>query len=157
VIIETLQRLWNDLVTFSGTFVTPDWGALIGLLPVFLLVGVVGPLLTLIVLFWLRYGLVRPRLRVAYADTRRPAPLDAAGKPVFPVGEPYSPREGVIYEPGSTRSSSGERLLVACPKCSLVRSAADDTCGNCGLTFTLKPTTRSLRPAGPPPGGRAAV
>ncbi len=157
MIIETIEQLWNDLVTFSGTFVTPDWGALIGLLPVFLLVGVVGPLLTLIVLFWLRYGLVRPRLRVAYAASRRAAPLDAEGRPVFPIGEPYSPREGVIYEPGMTRSSSGESLVVACPKCSLVRPAADPTCGNCGLMFTLKPTTRSLRPAGPPPGGRAAV
>jgi hypothetical protein len=157
VIIDTINQLWNGLVTFSGNFVTPDWGALIGLLPVFLLIGVVGPLLTLIVLFWLRYGLLRPRLRVAYADSRRAARLDADGRPVFPAGEPYSPREGVIYEPGMTRSSSGESLVVACPKCSLVRPAADDTCGNCGLAFTLKPTTRSLRPAGPPPGGRAAV
>jgi hypothetical protein len=56
-----------------------------------------------------------------------------------------------------TRSPSGETLVVACPKCSLVRQAADDTCGNCGLSFTLTPTTRSLRPAGPPPGGRAAA
>ena len=56
-----------------------------------------------------------------------------------------------------TRSPSGETLVVACPKCSLVRPAVDDTCGNCGLSFTLTPTTRSLRPAGPPPGGRAAA
>ena len=120
----------------------------------FLLIGVVGPLLTLLVLFWTRYGLLQPRLRVAYAELRRAAPLDAAGSPVFPVGEPYSPGEGVIYEPGTTRSPSGENLVVACPKCSLVRPAVDDTCGNCGLSFTLTPTTRSLRPAGPPPGGR---
>lgn len=157
MIIETLEQLWNGLITFSGNIVTPDWGALIGLLPVFLLAGVVGPLLTLVVLFWLRYGLVRPRLTVAYADPRRAAPLDGDGRPVFPAGEPYSPGEGVIYEPGMTRSASGERLVVACPKCALVRPAAEATCGNCGLTFSLKPTTRSLRPAGPPPGGRAAV
>ena len=93
------------------------------------------------------------RLRIP----RRAAPLDAAGHPVFPAGEPYSPREGVIYEPGVTRSPSGESLVVACPKCSLVRPAAESTCGNCGLSFTLTPTTRSLRPAGPPPDGRAAA
>jgi len=129
----------------------------VGLLSVFLLLFVVGPLLTVLLLFWVRYAIVKPRPKVAYADPRRAAPLDATGNPVFPVGEPYSPREGVIYEPGMTRSPSGETLVVACPKCSLVRPATDDTCGNCGLSFTLTPTTRSLRPAGPPPGGRAAA
>lgn len=157
MIVETLNQLWTALLKFSETFVTPDWGALVGLLPILLLFGVVAPLLTLIILFWVRYGLVRPRLAVAFADPRRTAPRDASGNPVFPTGEPYSPREAVIYEPGMTRSPSGEALVVACPKCSLVRPAAENTCGNCGLTFTLAPTTRSLRPAGPPPGGAAAA
>jgi hypothetical protein len=157
VILDTLNQFWTNLLKFSETFVTPDWGQLIGLLPILLLIGVVGPLLTLLVLAWLRYGLVRPRVRVAFADPRRAAPLDGAGNPVFPVGEPYSPSEGVIYEPGMTRSPSGENLVVACPKCSLVRPAADASCGNCGLSFTLAPTTRSLRPAGPPPDGAAAA
>jgi hypothetical protein len=156
-VIEQLQQIWNSLVEFSATFVTPDWGQLVGLLPLLLLIGVVGPLLTLVVLFWFRYLVVRPGLKVSYADPRRPAPLDTAGNPVFPAGEPYSPSEAVVYEPGTTRSPAGEELVVACPKCSLVRPAAEDTCGNCGLSFTLKPTTRSLRPAAPPPGGRAAV
>jgi hypothetical protein len=157
VIIDSLEQLWSDILAFSETFVVPDWGQLVGLLPVFLLLFVVGPLLTILVLAWLRYGALKPRSRVAFADPRRAAPLDAEGNPVFPAGEPYSLAEGVIYEPGTTRSSAGETLLVACPKCSLVRSAAEDTCGNCGLTFTLAPTTRSLRPAGPPPGGAAAA
>ena len=155
--IETLQQILADLLAFSEAFIVPDWAQLVGLLSVFLLLFVVGPLVTLLLLLWVRYAILKPRPKVAYADPRRAAPLDAAGKPVFPVGEPYSPREGVIYEPGKTRSPSGETLVVACPKCSLVRSAADDTCGNCGLSFTLTPTTRSLRPAGPPPGGRAAA
>ena len=157
MITDTLNQAWTSLLTFSKTFVTPDWGQLIGLLPILLLVGVVGPILTILALLWLRYGLVKPRVAVAFADPRRAAPLDAAGRPVFPTGEPYSPREGIVYEPGVTRSPSGETLVVACPKCSLVRPAADDTCGNCGLSFTLTPTTRSLRPAGPPPGGAAAA
>jgi hypothetical protein len=156
-VIETIQQLVANLIAFSETFIVPDWGELVGLLPVFLLLFVVGPLLTLLFLFWVRYAILKPRAKVAFADPRRAAPLDAAGNPVFPVGEPYSPREGVIYEPGMTRSPSGEALVVACPKCSLVRPAADDTCGNCGLSFTLTPTTRSFRPAGPPPDGRAAA
>jgi hypothetical protein len=156
-VIETLQQILADLLAFSESIIVPDWAQLVGLLSVFLLLFVVGPLLTVLLLFWVRYTLVKPRPKVAYADPRRAAPLDAADNPVFPVGEPYSPREGVIYEPGMTRSPSGETLVVACPKCSLVRPAVDDTCGNCGLSFTLTPTTRSLRPAGPPPGGRAAA
>ena len=155
--IETLQQIFADLLAFSEAFIVPDWAQLVGLLSVFLLLFVVGPLLTLLLLLWVRYAILKPRPKVAYADARRAAELDAAGNPVFPVGEPYSPREGVIYEPGMTRSPSGETLVVACPKCSLVRQAVDDTCGNCGLSFTLTPTTRSLRPAGPPPGGRAAA
>ncbi len=155
--IETLQQILADLLAFSESIIVPDWAQLVGLLSVFLLLFVVGPLVTLLLLLWVRYAILKPRPKVAYADPRRTAPLDAAGNPVFPVGEPYSPREGVIYEPGMTRSPSGETLVVACPKCSLVRPAADETCGNCGLSFTLTPTTRSLRPAGPPPGGRAAA
>ena len=155
--IETLEQILADLLAFSESIIVPDWAQLVGLLSVFLLLFVVGPLVTLLLLLWVRYAILKPRPKVAYADPRRAAPLDAAGNPVFPVGEPYSPREGVIYEPGMTRSPSGETLVVACPKCSLVRPAVDDTCGNCGLSFTLTPTTRSLRPAGPPPGGRAAA
>jgi hypothetical protein len=157
VIVDTLNRIWTDLLTFSAGFVTPEWGSLIGLLPVFLLVGVVGPILTILVLAWAHYAFHRPRVAAVFAETRRSAPLDPDGRPVYPVGEPYSPAEGVIYEPGTVRSPAGEDLVVGCPKCGLVRLAALDTCGNCGLSFTLKATTRSLRPAAPPPGGAAAA
>jgi len=157
VIIDQLEQMWTGLLEFSGTFITPEWGALINLLPIFLLVGVLGPIITLLVLAWLGYAIRRPRSRARFAEARRPAARDAQGRPVFPAGEPYSPTELMVYEPGATRSESGEPLLVACPKCGLVRGAAQDTCGNCGLTFSIKPTTRSVRPAGPPPGGAAAA
>lgn len=157
MIVSQLEQVWNSLLGLTAVFVTPDWKDPVSWLPVLLAVGVVGPLLTLILLGWLRYDLLRPRARTAFADPRRPALRDADGRPVYPTGEPYSPREQMIYEPGATRSSSGDDLVVSCPKCGLVRSAALDTCGNCGLAFTLKPTTRSLRPAGPPRGGAAAA
>ena len=157
MILDQLNDLWNSLIEFTGQFVIPDWDALILLLPVFLLIGVVGPLVTLLVLAWMRYRVLRPGVKAGYADLRRPAPGDADGAPVFPVGEPYSLTESMIYEPGATRAVSGETLLVACPKCGLVRTAEVDTCGNCGLTFTITPPTRTLRPAEPPPGGRAAA
>jgi hypothetical protein len=156
-VIEALERLWNQLIDLTAVFITPDWADPVGWLPLLLLVGVVGPILTLLVLLWAWYAIRRPRVNVAYAEPRRRAPLDDDGNPVYPVGEPYSPTERMVYEPGATQSATGEDLLLACPKCHLVRPAAQDTCGNCGLQFTLKTPTRSLRPAGPPPGGAAAA
>lgn len=157
MIADELERIWNTILDITAVFVTPDWADPISWLPALLLVGVVGPILTLLALAWLWYRLRRPGPRLAFAEARRPAELDVEGRPVFPPGEPYSPSERMIYEPGATRSQGGEDLVVACPKCALVRSAAADTCGNCGLSFTLKQTTRALSPAGPPPGGAAAA
>lgn len=155
--LEQLNEMWSNFIAFTAQFVIPDWGQLIGLLPVFLIIGVVGPLITIIALFWVRYWILKPRVSAGYADTRRLAAIGDDGQPIFPAGEPYSLGERMIYESGATRSESGEDLLVACPKCGLVRSAAIDTCGNCGLSFTITPPTRTIRPAAPPPGGRAAV
>lgn len=157
MIADVLDRIWTDLLAFSAIFVTPDWGELVALLPILVLIGVVGPIVTGLVLAWAHYGFHRPRAKRAFADTRRAAPLGEDGRPAYPAGEPYSPTEGVIYEPGAVRSASGEDLVVGCPRCGLVHGAALDRCGNCGLSFTLKPTTRSVRPANPPPGGAAAA
>ena len=157
MILDQLNQLWNDLIAFTEQFIIPAWEELVDLLPVFLLVGVVGPILTLLVIFWFRYLVLKPRAKAGYAEPRRLAELDADGAPVFPAGEPYSLVERMIYEPGATRSASGDALLVACPKCNLVRTAEIDTCGNCGLSFTITPPTRTIRPAAAPPGGRAAV
>lgn len=157
MIVETLEGIWQQILDITSIFVIPEWGDWIGLLPVLLVVAVVGPLLSLLALAWLGYGIRRPRVRTTYVDSRRPARLDGEGRPIFPVGEPYSLSEGMIYEPGAVRSESGEELLVACPKCALVRPAANDTCGNCGLSFSLKPAIRTFRTAGPPPGGAAAA
>jgi hypothetical protein len=157
VIIDQLEQLWNSILEFTTQFVVPDWGSLVDLLPELLFVFVIGPIFTLLALAWVVYFVRRPRVRAAARDLRRPAPLDAEGNPVFPTGEPYSAREAMIYEPGTTRSPSGEDLVLACPRCGLVRPAATEACGNCGLAFTLRPATITLRPAGPPPGGATAA
>ncbi|HEY4753969.1 MAG TPA: hypothetical protein VIH37_11835 [Candidatus Limnocylindrales bacterium] len=157
MIVDQLNQMWTNLLEFTSRFVVPDWGALVGLIPILLLIGVVGPIVTILALAWLRYGVLRPRRRTSFADVRRPAELDADGKPVFPAGEPYSLAEGMIYEPGATRSASGDELRLACPKCGLVRSAVRDTCGNCGLSFAIKPVTRSSGAASRPTGGAAAA
>ena len=157
MIIDQLEQIWNGLVQFSSPFIVPDWGSLVNLLPIFLVVLVFGPIVTLVAVFWVVYIVRKPRVSSRPRDLRRPAPRDADGRPLFPPGEPYSLAEAMIYEPGSVRSVSGEALVLACPKCGLVRPAAIETCGNCGLAFTLRPSTITLRSAGPPPGGAAAA
>ena len=63
MIIDQLNTMWTGFLQFSAKFVIPDWGGLIALLPILLLIGVVGPLLSLLALAWLRYGAKRPRRR----------------------------------------------------------------------------------------------
>ncbi|HYM82839.1 MAG TPA: hypothetical protein VEY67_01640 [Candidatus Dormibacteraeota bacterium] len=155
--IAALDQLWTQLLKITESFVIPDWGSLVALLPVFLLLGVVGPLVTLLALAWLVYVVCRPRTRVRFAEGATPAALEA-GVPVFPPGRPYCARHALVHQPGDTRCEvDGETLAVVCPMCGLGREADVDTCGNCGLVLKVVPRARALRPAGPPPGGAAVA
>jgi len=153
VIVDQLNQVWNSLLELTSRLVIPDWGGLVGLMPVILLLLVVGPLVTLLALYWFIYIVRRPRTSVRFEDGPRPAALDADGRPVYPIGEPYSPRSGLIYPAGQLRDDQGELLMVVCPMCGLGRAAEVDTCGNCGLVLKVVPRARAMRPAGPPPGG----
>ncbi|MFL5755088.1 MAG: DUF3149 domain-containing protein [Chloroflexota bacterium] len=156
--VDQLEKIWNQILQMLAVFVTPNWGDAIGWLPLLLVVGVIGPIVTIVMLVWVWYFIRKPRPKVEFADPRRPADRDARGNPIYPTGEPYCPRDAIIYEPGLSRCEiCGEGLRVACPKCGVERGATIDTCGNCGLTFSLKPRARVLRPAGPPRGGAAAA
>jgi len=79
--------------------------------------------------------------------------------PLFPVGEPYDIRSGLIYPPGTIQNDAGELLSVTCPMCSIARTADVTTCHNCGLVLKVdrRVAVRTLQPAGPPPGGAAAA
>lgn len=155
-ISDQIQKMWNDFLTFLSTLVIPDWGGLIGLLPLLLLIGVVGPLLTLGVLAWLGYGITKPRTVVKYVEGNRVAPLDPLGYPIYPSGEPYCPLDALIYSYGATRCDrDGTILQLRCPKCDVVRDADTEACGNCGLALKLEPRTLVAATDGPPPGGAA--
>lgn len=155
---DAIGQLVQHILDALTPIVIPDWGALIGLLPVFLLIGVVGPIVTLLVLGWVVYALRKPRARVAYAD---PVPMPAqlvAGVPQYPAGEPYCPVDQLVYPFGQTRCRvCGRDLAVRCPKCGTGREATIDTCGTCGLVLKIEPRMRQLQPAGPPAGGAAAA
>jgi len=155
-VLDQISKLWSDLLGFISKLVIPDWSALIGLLPLFVLIGLVGPLLSLAVLAWLGYGVTKPRVKVRYDEGTKVAPRDHLGRPIVPAGEPYCPRDGLIYPTGTLRCDVDKTdLLVRCPKCEVVRTAGISTCGNCGLTLSIQPRAMIISTDRPPPGGAA--
>ena len=155
-VLDSIQQLWSDILGFISKLVIPDWPGVIALLPVLVLIGVVGPLLTLGILAWLGYGITKPRTKVTYQEGTRIAPRDHLGRLIAPSGEPYCPRDGLIYPSGTYRCDRDRtNLLLRCPKCEVVRTAGISTCGNCGLTLDLQPRAMIVATDGPPPGGAA--
>ena len=155
--IDTLQTAWHGFLQLINGIVIPDWGGLIGLLPILLVIGVVGPAVSLLLLGWVVYVLRAPRAKIRLEVGVTHALIED-GRAVYPDGEPYCPVDGLVYPSGSQRCDTcGRNLLVRCPKCSSGRDAAIATCGNCGLVLRIENRARALRPAGPPPGGAAAA
>ena len=155
-VLDQIGKLWTDLLGFLSTLIIPDWPGLIALLPIFVLIGVVGPLLSLLVLAWLGYTITKPRVKVRYDYGTKVAPRDELGRPIVPAGEPYCPKDGLIYPSGMVRCDEDKtNLLVRCPKCEVVRESAISTCGNCGLAIRLEPRALIVANDGPPPGGAA--
>lgn len=155
-IVEALEGLWNGILDLASMFVIPDWGGLIGLLPIFLLIGVLGPILSLLVLAHIVYFLRKPRAPLGEPPQPVKAPIGGNGRPVVPSGEPFCFRDGLIYPANTTRCEiCGDDLSVRCPKCSVTRPAGIDTCGNCGLVLKIRPQNQVARVGKPPPGGRA--
>ena len=155
-ISDQIAKMWSDFLAWLSTIIIPDWTGLIALLPVFVLIGVVGPIITLLVMAWLGYGITKPRTNVKFVEGTRVAPLNHLGEPILPAGEPYCPLDGLIYEFGTTRCDRDKTLLqVRCPKCEIVRDADIQTCGNCGLVLKIEPRTLIVSTDRPPPGGAA--
>lgn len=157
-VLDTIQRIWQSFLDFISMFVIPDWGALIQLLPVLLVLGVIGPILSLGLLIWLIYFVRKPRVPLASDPEPVAAPIGPDGKPVIPRGEPFCYRDGLIYPANARRCEvCGDELSVRCPKCDVGRPASISTCGNCGLVLKVRPQTQVVRPAQPPPGGAAVA
>ena len=155
-VLDQISHVWSDFLAFLSKLVIPDWPGLIALLPVFVLIGILGPLLSLAALAWLGYGVTKPRVIVRYDEGTKVAARDHLGRPIVPAGEPYCPRDGLIYPMGRLRCDVDKtNLLVRCPKCEVVRTAGIATCGNCGLTLNLQPRAMIIASDGPPPGGAA--
>ncbi|NBO52037.1 MAG: hypothetical protein EBU83_01165 [bacterium] len=154
-IAARIADLFTWLSTIVPALVTPDWAALIRLLPLF-----VAPVVVLWLVstggIWTLLGITKPGPRLTLgAAAPTAAPLGADGRPHFPPGRPYSTAESAIYPSGSTRSLAGEPLLIACPNCLAVRLAERSACDACGLELRARTPIRVGPPAPPPPGGAA--
>jgi hypothetical protein len=153
---------WSAFLDWLTTVIVPDWGELVNLMPFFLVLGVVGPILTLIVLMWLWYLVHRRRGRVRMAEPEAvPSPLDAGGRPVFPPNVAYC-REHVLLYPGTrtTCTIDGAPLQVSCPVDGTVRPASIQVCSACGTRYVLGAGQAPLvvrSPHRPPAGGAAAA
>jgi hypothetical protein len=152
---------WTAFLDWLTTVLVPSWGELIGLLPYVLVIGVLGPILTLLALGWAWHLLTRQRARVRRrAAEAVPAPLDAHGLPVFPVNTPYCVEHALIHPPRA-RTCEVDRadLLVTCPTDGTVRAAEVQTCATCGTSYRLGATAPALLVVGSdgPPEGGAAV
>jgi hypothetical protein len=157
-VLDAIGQFFQGILTLITPILLPDWKALVGLFPILLTIGVVGPLVSLLAFGWVIYFLGKPRSRIPYVE---PQPLPARivdGAPVYPAGEPYCAFDQLVMRPGMTRCPTCARdLAVTCPKCGTGRQAWIDTCGTCGLVLRIDHTVPALRPATPPPGGAAAA
>lgn len=158
-VVDALNGLWNTILGITEMFVIPNWNDVIGLMPLLIFLGVVGPLVTFSLLGIVIYQATKPRAHVRLEEGPTVAQIGADGAPIYPPGLPYCRQHGLIYASGTIRCErGGEELAVICPMCGLGRPAAIDTCTNCGLVLNVKARPVPVgRMTGPKPGGAAAA
>ena len=158
-LVDTLNEIWNQILEITSLFVIPDWGALIGLMPILIFLGVVGPLITFLTLGILGYQIAKPRTKVSFVEGPRHADHDTTGEAIYPSGLPYCRRDELVYQSGvMTCERCDDELAVVCPMCGLGRKASIDTCSNCGLVLKVKHRPVPVATtSGPKPGGAAVA
>ena len=153
---------WTAFLQWLQTIIIPDWGGLIALLPVLLILGVIGPVLTLLALYWVYVFATTRRGKVRVDD---PQPVTAAqladGVYDYPANAPYCQTHHLIY-PATMRECpiDGDELLVRCPIDSSVRVASQQLCRTCGTRYQLGAALAPVvvsRGSAPPAGGAAVA
>jgi hypothetical protein len=153
---------WTFVLDQLTKVLVPDWSGLIGLLPFLLVVGVLGPILSLLALAWAWHWVTRRRAHVKVVEPEAQlAALDAGGQPLFPANVPYCAEHRLVFPASAVRCTVDDAdLSVRCPVDHTVRDAAIQTCTACGTRFVLGAASTSTlvrRTAGPPPGGAAVA
>ena len=152
---------WTAFLEWLQTILIPDWNGLIQLLPVLLILGLVGPGLTLLALYWF-YVVVTSRRGKVRTDEPSPTPAERAadGTSIYPVNVPYCPTHELIHPaPAKYCDVDGEELQVRCPVDDTLRVASQPLCRTCGTRYELGASTAPIviRRRGQPPAGGAAV
>ncbi|MFN8621273.1 MAG: hypothetical protein U0869_11060 [Chloroflexota bacterium] len=153
---------WSAFLAWLTTVVVPNWSELVGMLPFWVLLGVTGPIVSLIALAWAYHFVTRPRVHLKRAIPEVVnASRDADGLFVFPPNQPYNPQLGLIYPADRTTCEvDGSNLMVRCPVDGTVREAAIQVCRACGTKYVLgaaKTPMLVARTGTPPKGGAAAA
>ena len=152
---------WTAFLEWLSTILIPDWNGLIALLPILIILGVTGPILSLLVLYWLYVRAREKRGKVRYDDPQ-PTLLaaNADGSYNYPPNAPYCPTHHLVYPP-TARECDIDRgdLLVRCPVDDTVRPAGQQLCRSCGTRYQLGASLAPVvvRKQGTPPAGGAAV
>ena len=153
---------WTSFLDWLTTVLVPSWGELIDLLPYVLIVGVIGPLLSIVALLWVWYLLHRTRGHVRRQEVQAgAASRDADGVALFAPNVPYCEAHALIYPPRATQCEIDRAdLEVICPVDGTVRAAGIQVCPGCGTRFVLGATSSPLvvvTQGGPPEGGAAVA
>ena len=153
---------WTYFLTWLTTVIVPNWTELVNMLPFWVVLGIAGPIVSLIVLAWVWHFLRKPRARIEKGQPAGvPAPLGADGLPMFPANVPYCLEHSIIYPSTDVRCAvDGTDLSVRCPVDGTVRDASIQTCSGCGTRFVLGASSVPaliVRHAGPPEGGAAVA
>jgi hypothetical protein len=152
---------WTAFLEWLQTILVPDWNGLIELLPILLILGVVGPGLSLLALYWLYITFSSKRGKVKVDDpTPEPAQRAADGTAIYPPNVPYCQTHELLY-PASFRNCEIDReeLLVRCPVDDSVRVAGQQLCRTCGTRYELGASLAPIvvKRRGTPPAGGAAI
>jgi hypothetical protein len=162
-IFTSLQELVDQLIKISEFLILPNWSDLVQhWLPVALVLFVIGPILTLLVLYWLYQWFHMPRFHVRPAEVGAvPVPRDESGEALVPASVPYCSYDGLLYPAKETRCSEcRHELTVRCPVDDTLRSASEQTCSACGTRYVLGASETAIavqRRSGPPAGGEAVA
>jgi hypothetical protein len=152
----------GQLLEWLQGIIIPDWNNLIALLPIFVILGLTGPILSLLALYWLYHAFIDRGGRVHLAEL---GPSTAArrpdGTPIFPPNVPYCIEHELIFQPTERRCSiDGALLTVRCPVDENVRTADEQTCRVCGTRYQLGASLTPVqveRRRQPPEGGAAVA
>lgn len=151
----------SALLDLLEALLIPNWGDLIAFVPLLLILGVVGPVLTLLVVYALYIRFTTPRGRVRTGEPEpMPAPRTADGTPSYPPNVPYCQNHELIYPANAHECEiDAEELLVRCPVDATTRVASQNLCRTCGTRYELGASLAPVmvRRNGRPPEGGAAV